>query len=230
MLYTISNQGPSIATTPKVYVLLPTHQRWLPTSNGGVVPPTLAGATCTKATLTEELKSKIGADQDTGDDDVEVSLSCYTGSQAKCQVFQCSIPGKMGAKESNIGSVKLMFNKTAVVNDKEGRTEFSVKAIFCADTSNDGTKTIVCHQEGKSTVQFNYYPLSISGVILDNWELVGGAIIGIIVIIITFLIFWKCNCFQKVRVFKPDEDDYEVELDDNLRKAENLEMEDVELR
>ena len=39
---------------------------------GGVVPPTLAGATCTKATLTDELKSKIGADQDTGDDDVEV--------------------------------------------------------------------------------------------------------------------------------------------------------------
>merc|ERR1719341_2967303 len=30
MLYTISNQGPSIATAPKVYVLMPTHQHWLP--------------------------------------------------------------------------------------------------------------------------------------------------------------------------------------------------------
>merc|ERR1719264_1278940 len=233
MLYTISNQGPSIATAPKVYVLLPTDQRWLPTSNGGVVPPTLAGATCTKATLTEELKSKIGADQDTGDDDVEVSLSCYTGSQAGCQVFQCSIPGEMASKESNIGSVKLMFNKTAVVKDKEGRTVFSVKAIVCADTSDDGTKTIVCNQEGKSTVQFDYYPLSISGVIVDNWELVGGAIIGIIVIIITFLIFWRCNCFQKVRIYNNAmNDDREEEEGDGPppEGPEHLEMEDVELR
>ena len=36
-----------------------------------------------------------------------------------------------------------------VVEDKEGRTVFSVKAIVCADTSEDGAKTIVCHQEGK---------------------------------------------------------------------------------
>merc|ERR1712210_245166 len=122
-------------------------QRWLPTSNGGVVPPTLAGATCTKATLTEELKSKIGADQDTGDDDVEVSLSCYTGSQAKCQVFQCSIPGKMGAKESNIGSVKLMFNKTAVVNDKEGRTVFSVKAIVTLRSQDSHFPINLCESE-----------------------------------------------------------------------------------
>merc|ERR1712210_284377 len=123
----------------------------------------------------------------------------------------------MAAKESNIGSVKLMFNKTAVVHDKEGRTVFSVKAIVCADTSDDGTKTIVCNQEGKSTVQFDYYPLSISGVIVDNWELVGGAIIGIIVIIITFLIFWRCNYFQKVRIYdnamnaEVEEDEIEME-------------------
>jgi len=234
MLYTISNQGPSIATAPKVYVLMPTHQRWLPTSNGVVVPPTLEGATCTKATLTDELKNKIGADGDSGDDDV--SLSCYPSSQATgtgCQVFQCSIPGEMAAKESNVGSVHMMFNKTAVVNDKEGRTVFSVKAIVCADTSDDGTKTIVCNQEGKSTVQFDYYPLSISGVIVDNWELVGGAIIGIIVIIITFLIFWRCNCFQKVRIYNNAmNDDGEEEEGDGPppEGPEHLEMEDVELR
>ena len=38
-----------------------------------------------------------------------------------------------------------------VVDDKEGRTVFSVKAIVCADASEDGAKTIVCHQEGKVT-------------------------------------------------------------------------------
>ena len=39
-----------------------------------------------------------------------------------------------------------------MVKDKEGRTVFSVKAIVCADTSDDGTKTIVCNQEGKVTL------------------------------------------------------------------------------
>ena len=38
---------------------------------------------------------------------------------------------------------------TQVVEDKEGRTVFSVKAIVCADTSDDGAKKIVCNQEGK---------------------------------------------------------------------------------
>jgi len=232
MLYTISNQGPSIATAPKVYVLLPKHDHWLPTSNGGLDPPTVNGATCSTMELDALLKKAVGAEGDTGDDDV--TLSCYPGSEATgCQVFQCAFPGDMeaGKRSRETASVKMKFNKTAVVSDAKGRTVFSVKTIFCADTSNDGTKTIVCHQEGKSTVQFNYYPLSISGVILDNWELVGGAIIGIIVIIITFLIFWKCNCFQKVRVFKHEEDDYNGgELDDDLRKGADLEMEDVELR
>ena len=36
-----------------------------------------------------------------------------------------------------------------MTEDKEGRTVFFVKAIFCADTSDDGTKKIVCSQEGK---------------------------------------------------------------------------------
>merc|ERR1712130_827403 len=170
MLYTISNKGPSVATDPKVYILLPTDQKWLP--NAGEEPPKVEGTTCTKTTLTDELKNKIGADEDNGD----VSLSCYSGSQATgCQVFQCTLADEMEAKGRTTASVPMMFNKKAVTEDKEGRTVFFVKAIFCADTSDDGTKKIVCSQEGKSSVQFDYYPLSISGVIVDNWELVGGA-------------------------------------------------------
>jgi hypothetical protein len=232
MLYTINNQGPSAATAPKVYVLLPTHETWLP--NAGVNPPQLEGATCTKATLTDALKNKIGAEGDTGNDDV--TLSCYPGSHATgCQVFQCAIPDEMEAADGSTASVQMNFNKTAVVKDKEGRTVFSVKAIVCADTSEDGVKQIVCNQEGKSTVQFDYYPLSISGVIVDNWELVGGAIIGIIVIIITFLIFWRCNCFQKVRIYDNamrDEEEEEEEGDMAVPEdgPEHVEMEDVELR
>jgi len=226
MLYTISNKGPSVATDPKVYILLPTDKKWLP--NAGEEPPKVEGTTCTKTTMTDELKNKIGTDANNGD----VSLSCYSGSQATgCQVFQCTIADEMEAKGRTTASVQMMFNKKAVTEDKEGRTVFFVKAIFCADTSDDGTKKIVCNKEGKSSVQFDYYPLSISGVIVDNWELVGGAIIGIIVIIITFLIFWRCNCFQKVRIYD-NAMNAECEEDDlaNPEAPEHLEMEDVELR
>jgi len=49
---------------------------------------------------------------------------------------------------------------------------------------------------------------------------VGGAIIGIIVIIITFLIFWRCNCFQKVRYY----DNLPLEGDEGEEEGEQLEM------
>jgi len=222
LLYTISNKGPSIAVAPKVYILLPVHQLWLP--NAGVNPPTLEGKACSATTLTPALKNALGAGGGTG-----VSLSCFPRSDATgCQVFQCATTGEMVATRGKTGRegtrgktarIQMNFNKTAVVADKEGRTVFSVKAIVCADTSDDATKTIVCHQEGKSTVKFDYYPLSISGVIVDNWELVGGAIIGIIVIIITFLIFWRCNCFQKVRYY-----DNLLEGDEEEEGGEQLEM------
>ena len=50
-----------------------------------------------------------------------------------------------------IDLVKMLTLVTQVVADKEGRTVFSVKAIVCADASDDAAKTIVCHQEGKVT-------------------------------------------------------------------------------
>jgi len=121
--------------------------------------------------------------------------------------------------------IQIIFNKEAVVKDSEGRTVFHVEAIVCADTFNGGSQKPVCQAEGKSSIQFDYYPLS-SGVIIDNWQLVGGVIMGIIVIIITFLCFRHFGCFQKVRYYK-DKDDYDENEEMEMGDAE---MDEVELR
>merc|ERR1712013_902926 len=62
-----------------------------------------------------------------------------------------------------------------------------------------------------------------------TWELVGGAVIGIIVIIITFIIFWKCNCFQKVRYYDKKFEEEEEMFDDEMN-LDGCEMDEVELR
>ena len=83
----ISNQGPSTATEPKVYILLPKDELWLPTAD--LVPPRLQGTNCTATTMTKDLKSALGSFKG-GASEADFSLSCQTDPDNGCQVFQVS--------------------------------------------------------------------------------------------------------------------------------------------
>ena len=84
----ISNQGPSTATEPKVYILLPKDELWLPTAD--LVPPRLQGTNCTATTMTKDLKSALGSLSKGGASEADVSLSCQKDPDNGCQVFQVS--------------------------------------------------------------------------------------------------------------------------------------------
>jgi len=233
LYYTIKNQGPSVADGPKVYILLPKNQLFLPkdpNTKAGLVPD--SSGSCSEVTMNSEIQDEMNKLKGRTTDDV-VSLSCIKGSTySECQVFECSTKGslqEMPAKRTVNAEIKMSFNKTAVENDKEGRTVFSVSPIVCGQTSEDGVTKIACDKYGKGTVEFDYYPLDLGAIILNNWELVGGAVIGIIVIIITFIIFWKCNCFQKVRYYDKKFEEEEEMFDDEM-DLDGCEMDEVELR
>ena len=85
----ISNQGPSTATEPKVYILLPKNELWLPTAD--LVPPRLQGTNCTATTMTKDLKSALGSLSEGGAaSEADVSLSCQKDPDNGCQVFEVS--------------------------------------------------------------------------------------------------------------------------------------------
>jgi len=233
LYYTIKNQGPSVADGPKVYILLPKNQLFLPkdpNTKAGLVPD--SSGSCSEVTMNSDLQDEMNKLKRRTTNDV-VSLSCIKGSTySECQVFECATKGslqEMPAKRTVNAEIKMSFNKTAVENDKEGRTVFSVSPIVCGQTSEDGVTKIACDKYGKGTVEFDYYPLDLGAIILNNWELVGGAVIGIIVIIITFIIFWKCNCFQKVRYYDKKFEEEDEMFDDEM-DLDGCEMDEVELR
>merc|ERR1711962_1027150 len=125
LYYTIKNQGPSVADGPKVYILLPKNQLFLPkdpNTKAGFVPD--SSGSCSEVTMNSELQDEMNKFKGRTTDDV-VSLSC----------------------------IKMSFNKTAVENDKEGRTVFSVSPIVCGQTSEDGVTKIACDKYGKGTVE-----------------------------------------------------------------------------
>lgn len=67
--------------------------------------------------------------------------------------------------------------------------------ITCVDTG-----TVIT-----TTIKGEFFPPTILATLIGNAQLITGVAIGVIVIILTSVIFYKCNVFQKVRFFHPDQ-------------------------
>ena len=71
---------------------------------------------------------------------------------------------------------------------------------------------------------FVYNPSSTLAAILNKWELIVAIGIGVVVFIIILVVACKCNLFNRVRVYKQDEEPMMVE------NSESGEMETVQMR
>ena len=86
----------------------------------------------------------------------------------------------------------------------------------------------------QNSITFVYYPERIVDAIIDYWQYMLGAVIALIVVFLTFAIFWRCNLFNRVRIYRQDdfEEDEDVDTTTNIKDTEPSEtkVEEVELR
>jgi len=53
----------------------------------------------------------------------------------------------------------------------------------------------------RTTTSFEYIRKTTLDLLIGSWQLLAGVISGIIVFILIFIIFWKCELFKKVRFY-----------------------------
>ena len=85
-----------------------------------------------------------------------------------------------------------------------------------------------CVNENKeplqTTTSFEYIRKTPLDLLIGSWQLVAGIILGLIVFILIFIIFWKCELFKKVRFY--DEQNKKLIENRKSRVMENLEEKD----
>ena len=79
----------------------------------------------------------------------------------------------------------------------------------------------------QNQIKYVYYAKRIVDAIIDYWQYLLGAVISLIVIFLTFAIFWRCNLFSKVRFYKDDFEEEDVPADTEVENIEVVELRDM---
>ena len=145
----------------------------------------------------------------------------------------------------NVFNIKYKHQTSTSVQLQDLKSEAQTKRFFLdtslcvpsaaqADSTCVDTGTVIT-----TTIKGEFFPPTIMAALIGNAQLIAGVAIGVIVIILTSVIFHKCNVFQKVRFFHPDQtaeegapdlDEGEGTLQEDLPSLTNSEIDKVPMR
>ena len=193
--YIIKNEGPSISTETHLFVYLPKH----PFIENTIV----------------EFDKKICSEGDTDYLQTPPAVSRSSGKQMQisctmrgdCLVYKCEVNQTEKTRSQEKGTrnnlqVRYEFKHQEAKEESGGVTEFSVVASVCvrqAEGSQD------CSKAGETLTtrsQFIYYPPSTLDQIYSNWQIIVAVAATILVFVITLVLAWKFDLFQRARIVR----------------------------
>ena len=192
--YDVTNKGPSISRSTQLYVYLPKHP------------------------LIQNAKVKF-ANQDCSEGDMEYmqrppvvgasseGMTVFCSSRGDCLVHQCQLPELQKFQKKKL-AVSFEFN-VKVAEEEADMTRFEVVTSVCVLAQSSSNNDLICSLSGETvttTTVFQYYPQSPLDVLVDYWQVVVAVVAAIIVFIIVLLLAWRLKLFQRVRLFKNNQE------------------------
>ena len=143
-----------------------------------------------------------------------------------CLVFECLVKGMEKQEEVNLQIMYDFVKKNAKQMEKVSKFEI-VTSICTMSRSKDKNDQCVNGNKNiqQTTTSFEYIRKTTLDLLIGSWQLLVGVISGIIVFLLIFIVFWKCELFNKVRFY----DQQTQKLLDN-REKQGMEEEDEEVK
>ena len=196
----IINEGPSLNTATKLFVFIPNDPLVKneivkvdeQICNSQKIPPPPAGGSQTNPET--------------------AYLRCKTSTN--CKIYSCNVAEKTDPKDDHKKKIIIKYTLDKREAETRSRTNFEIETSIC--TLDHKTAESECGSKGnlakvKTILKVSTPASTVLAHIVDNWQIAVGGLIGIIVIVLMSLIFWKCNLHQKVRVY-----------DNRMNEAENF--------
>ena len=206
--YTITNKGPSISSKTHLYVFLPKH-RFI--ENARVE---FDGETCPEENTQSPPVVSSG--------DHKMQISCT--EPGDCLVYQCEVNQTEKGRNKPL-EVSYEFRHKEAQEGSEDVTEFSVVTSVCVQQADQSKE---CSQAGEiltTRSEFVYYPPSTLDILFSYWQIIVAVAATILVFVISVLLAWKFDLFQRARIVKnQEEEDEEGGLTNEATEPIELEM------
>ena len=179
--FTLINQGPSYTNEPKTLFL------FFPKSN----------LVSLKSNISE-LCAKHSATPNTLDNPIPEEKNSIGCGSKPCLVFQCTIPKNWPKDQDYTFELNAEFNAT-VANEVE-ESDFSIYTMISMDDQESHTMTKVSENA-----------LGAIERLAQNWPIVLGVGLGLLIVIGTILILHKTGMLAKMNPYKLDEQEVKAE-------------------
>jgi len=215
--YNVFNNGPSMSRESKLYAFIPGESALVQNVN-----VTFLKQPCKLGDLSKnQVPPQPPRYSSSGGGEL-----IYCKNRGDCHVYECDLPKEM--EKNQRANVKIHFDFVKVkAKEFKDISKFEIITSICTMNHKDrkgdrcvsGNKKVL-----KTSTSFEYIRKNTLDLLISSWQYITGAIAGLIVFFIVFVLFYKCNIFSKVRFYKnlPDEeplDPKEVEVD-----GENIEL------
>jgi len=219
--YSVTNIGPNLAHKPKVYILLPMDKLWL-TMDWVPRVGWVWGDQCAEVTNPFTKLQMKNALWDEGKKETLTERHLSVLNEEMRTVFECTIPYDMWPGPGNATKVEieLLLNRDQMMVDPKPRSSLLVTVGICTEMSNDGRRDILCDETDKSTTTFQYFWISNTVLIIDDWEPVLMVAVCLNVIFVQLVVFWMCDCFRMARMYKFDKQETDVKNEEEEQKEE----------
>ena len=184
--FKLINHGPSYTNQDKILKL------YIPNSNLTSLfkTPNITDITCTKEISDEPV--------DMDDLDIPSDENPFGCVKGKCIVLSCNIPRYWKKGQEKEFDLEVQFDPSFA--EKYEDQTFSVYSIASIDD-----------QQTMALTKMSKVELGAIEKLAQSWPIVLGVCIGIVVILGTFLIFWRTGILAKMRPYKLDEEEVKIE-------------------
>ena len=202
----IINKGPSLNTRTKLFVFIPSD----PLVKNEIVK--VDEQIC----KSQKIQPPPAGGRQPNPEETEY-LRCKTSTN--CKIYSCNVAEKTDPKDDHKKKIIIKYTLDKREAETRSKTNFDIETSIC--TLDHKTAESECGSKGNlakvRTILKVSTPVStVLAQIVNNWQIAVGGLIGIIVVILMSLIFWKCNLHQKVRVY-----------DNMMNEAENAPPDDA---
>jgi len=147
-------------------------------------------------------------------------------NRADCHVYGCVV--KEALQKNYKVNLQIRYDFVKKNAKKiEKISKFEIVTSICTMSHKEGGND-QCVNENKeilkTTTSFEYIKKTPLELLIGSWQFVAGIVLGLIVFILIFIIFWKCELFKKVRFY--DEQNKKLIENRKSRVMENLDEED----
>ena len=211
LTYTIFNEGPSMSKESLLYVFIPQKPELIENIKVSLMNTDCKIGDLAKNQIPPQVPPSSLAEM----------IVCK--NRGDCLVYECKVKKEMEKIEKGNLLINYDFNKKNA-KKMEKVSKFEIVTSICTMSHNekknarcvDGNKQIV-----RTTTSFEYIRKTTLDLLIGSWQLLAGVISGIIVFILIFIIFWKCELFKKVRF-------YDQQKQKLLRESQEMEDQDEE--